>query len=313
MRDVLGSDQGESGFTCGSGRGTLSGTSEHTTPTPSIKRLERSSSDRIVAGVSAGLGQYFDLNPAFFRLGFVVLTFLGGAGILIYLAAVLVIPDEAKEQSIAAEAVAGRRERPWPLVGLGLAGVALVVLLSRVSVWPIAGVGWVLVLLAGLAILGSYHAGRGGQPLRLLWRWLVGLTVVAIVVVVAAVGVAVAWFDVSLGDGVGSKTVAPESVGALQPSYDLGIGNLRLDLSRVGPIERETHVAAKVGIGQLRIIVPRAVSVEATATSKVGEVYVLGRHDDGRHATASAGTGGLLVVDAKVGAGRVDVVRAQTG
>ena len=42
--------------------------SEHTTHTPQIKRLERTSSDRMVAGVSGGLGRYFDLNPAVFRL-----------------------------------------------------------------------------------------------------------------------------------------------------------------------------------------------------------------------------------------------------
>ena len=68
------------------------------THTPQVKRLERSSSSRVVAGVSGGLGRYFDINPAVFRLGFVVLTLLGGAGILVYLAAVLVIPDEGREQ-----------------------------------------------------------------------------------------------------------------------------------------------------------------------------------------------------------------------
>ena len=66
--------------------------SEHTLHTPMVKRLERSSSDRMIAGVSGGLGRYFDLNPGVFRLGFVVLTVLGGAGILVYLAAVLVMP-----------------------------------------------------------------------------------------------------------------------------------------------------------------------------------------------------------------------------
>src|SRR5262245_42670037 len=107
------------------------GMSEQTTHTPSIKRLERSSSDRVVAGVAGGLGRYFDLNPTFFRLGFVVLTLLGGAGILIYLAALLVIPDEGQQQSIAEDVLARRRERPWPLVGLGLAVAGLAVLLSR--------------------------------------------------------------------------------------------------------------------------------------------------------------------------------------
>ena len=70
--------------------------SEHITHTASIKRLERSSSDRMVSGVAGGLGRYFDLNPGVFRLGFVVLTLLGGAGILVYLTAVLVMPERGR-------------------------------------------------------------------------------------------------------------------------------------------------------------------------------------------------------------------------
>src|SRR3954466_7676622 len=99
------------------------------THTSEVKRLERSS-NRVVAGVSGGLGRYFELNPAVFRLGFVVLTLLGGVGVLVYLAAILVIPVEGDEQSIAAQVLAERRDRPWPVVGLGLAGVALLLLLS---------------------------------------------------------------------------------------------------------------------------------------------------------------------------------------
>ena len=85
--------------------------SEHITHTPTVKRLERSSDDKWIAGVCGGLGRYFDLNPAVFRLGLVVLTLLGGAGILIYLAAVLVVPAEGK-QSIAADVLAGAARPP---------------------------------------------------------------------------------------------------------------------------------------------------------------------------------------------------------
>lgn len=284
--------------------------SEHITHTEDTKRLERSSSHRLIAGVSGGLGRYFELNPAFFRLGFVVLTLLGGAGILIYLAAVLVMPDEGKERSIAEEALAGRRERPWPLVGLGLAGVALAVLLSQATIWPAAGVGWVLVLLAGLAILWSYDSSRGDRRSRRLVRGLVTLAATALVAAIAAVIVAFAWFDVGLGDGVGDRVETPASVAELKPTYKLGVGNLRLDLSHVGPVTRETHVHAKVGVGELRIIVPANASVAVSAHAKVGEVFALQGHDDGRNADVRTGAGGLLVVDANVGAGRIDVVRA---
>ena len=45
----------------------------------------------MLAGVCGGLGSYFDVNPLFYRIGFVVLSFLGGAGFLVYGAALLVI------------------------------------------------------------------------------------------------------------------------------------------------------------------------------------------------------------------------------
>ena len=61
--------------------------STHTLGNGATKRLERSRSDRKLAGVCGGLARYFDIHPAVYRVGFVVLTLLGGAGILIYLAA----------------------------------------------------------------------------------------------------------------------------------------------------------------------------------------------------------------------------------
>src|SRR5262249_53564367 len=95
---------------------------EHITHTNSVRRLEGSSSDKMLAGVCGGLGRYFELNPTAFRVGFVVLTLLGGAGVLVYLAAALVIPGEGKERSLAEQALAERKERPWPLIGLALVG-----------------------------------------------------------------------------------------------------------------------------------------------------------------------------------------------
>ena len=56
--------------------------SEHTVEGPAVKRLERSRDDRMLAGVCGGLARYFEIHPAFYRVGFVVLTLIGGAGIL---------------------------------------------------------------------------------------------------------------------------------------------------------------------------------------------------------------------------------------
>src|SRR5215475_8943987 len=122
---------------------------ETTVEQPAVKRLERSRSDRMLAGVSGGLARYFDIHPAFYRVGFVVLTLIGGAGILIYIAAALVIPDEGEEDSIASAALRQRRDHPLPLIGLGIAAVAAAVLLSRATFWPRGDAAWVLVLIAG--------------------------------------------------------------------------------------------------------------------------------------------------------------------
>jgi phage shock protein PspC (stress-responsive transcriptional regulator) len=277
--------------------------SEHTLQTPIVKRLERSRSEKILAGVCGGLGRYFDIAPAVFRLGFVVLTLLGGAGVLVYLAAVLVMPKEGEESSIAEDILKKRREHPARLVALGLVAVAVLSLLARADTWPSAGAAWFLVLVAGLVLLWTSSRRRG---------FLVALTtffVVILVAAVAAVSAAFAWFDVSLGDGVGDKTEAPLTLASVPGQYHLGIGRLNVDLSSL-PATRPVTVKAHVGIGELHIVVPRDATVSISSHVKAGRIDALGSHDDGRNATVERGGGGLMTIDASVGAGHIEVVRA---
>jgi phage shock protein PspC (stress-responsive transcriptional regulator) len=261
----------------------------------------------MLAGVCGGLGRYFDLNPTVFRVGFVVLTLLGGAGVLVYLAAGLVMPGEGKERSLAEQVLAERKERPWPLIGLAIVGVATIVLLSRAALWPAVGAGWIFVLAVGLVILWVSRSGRWrGRLLRLF----VALVVAALAAFVTAVVLAFSWFNVSLGDGVGDHVYAPATAASIAPSYRLGVGNLRIDLSSIQPGASELHVKAKVGVGELRIVVPDGVPVQVDARAKLGDVHVLRLTDSGRNAVVRTGSRGGYVIDASVGLGRVDVVRA---
>jgi phage shock protein C len=65
------------------------------------KRLYRIRDGRIVAGVCAGLAAYFGVDPTLVRLAFALLTVFGGLGVLLYLGAWVVVPDEVDGTSIA--------------------------------------------------------------------------------------------------------------------------------------------------------------------------------------------------------------------
>jgi phage shock protein PspC (stress-responsive transcriptional regulator) len=300
----------------------------HTTHIPEIRRLERSRSDRMLAGVSGGLARYFEIHPAVFRVGFVVLTLLGGAGVLIYAAAALVMPDEGKDDSIATAALRNRRDRPWPLIGLGLLAVAGAILLSRATLWP-DGDWWWLFLIAGAVILwvtrhptteppadaGETAASVTPVPRRRRRRWLRGIgigfsSLVALLVIAVAIFVAV--FDVHPGRGIGDETHVVTSPTALRDEYRLGIGALELDLSGMQLPRGVTHLETSVDVGDLQVILPPGVALRGYGEAKAGHVNLLGKEDDGWNADVDLGGSGPRVLDleAHVGAGNLRVERA---
>ena len=63
--------------------------------------LRRPFAGRMLGGVAAGLARYVGVDVTLVRITFVVLTIVGGAGIPLYLAGLLLIPDEGSDQSIA--------------------------------------------------------------------------------------------------------------------------------------------------------------------------------------------------------------------
>lgn len=58
------------------------------------KRLTRVENGKMLCGVCAGIGKYFNIDPTLVRLGFVVLSCFAGGGILAYFAAAIIIPKE---------------------------------------------------------------------------------------------------------------------------------------------------------------------------------------------------------------------------
>jgi phage shock protein PspC (stress-responsive transcriptional regulator) len=307
--------------------------SEQTTPVPEARRLERSSTDRMVAGVAGGLARYFDIHPAVFRVGFVVLTLLGGSGILIYAAAAVVMPAEGEDDSIATRALRQRRDRPWPLIGLGLVAVAAAVLLSDASFWS-HGDLWLVLLLVGGAILWVTRQGQleplsdeekaaaraaGARDSRRIrhvvgrvatWLAIVLASFVALLLVTAAIAAAV--FDVNVGNGISDQVVVPTTVRELDSPYELGIGSLQLDLSQLRLPVGETEVDARVDVGDLLVTVPADAALQVRARVKAGSVRILGEESDGWAVERQLRETGprVLVLDARVGAGSVRIDRA---
>ncbi len=58
------------------------------------KRLYKSRSNRMICGVCGGVAEYLKLDPTIIRLLFALLCFLGGSGILVYIIAAIIIPEE---------------------------------------------------------------------------------------------------------------------------------------------------------------------------------------------------------------------------
>jgi len=73
------------------------------------KRLYRPRDGRVVAGVCAGLAAYFGVDPTLVRLAFALVTVFGGLGVLIYLCAWMVIPEEGGDGSSIAETFVNQR------------------------------------------------------------------------------------------------------------------------------------------------------------------------------------------------------------
>jgi phage shock protein PspC (stress-responsive transcriptional regulator) len=101
----------------GSDDGAVSGPDMSTHADPAAgtaapeERLHRSRRNRMVAGVASGLADYFDVDPTLVRIGFVVLTLMGGLAVPLYVAGWLLIPEEGAELSMAEDLL--DRQRAW--------------------------------------------------------------------------------------------------------------------------------------------------------------------------------------------------------
>lgn len=58
------------------------------------KRLYRSTTNKNLAGVCGGLGEYFNIDPVLVRVLFVLTAMMGGPGLIVYIVLALIIPEQ---------------------------------------------------------------------------------------------------------------------------------------------------------------------------------------------------------------------------
>ena len=63
-----------------------------------MKKLCKSNSNRYICGVCGGIAEYFGIDATIVRLVFAFLSIFGGSGVLLYLAAVMIMPKEEEDE-----------------------------------------------------------------------------------------------------------------------------------------------------------------------------------------------------------------------
>lgn len=197
-----------------------------------------------------------------------------------------------------------RQHRPR----VGLATLGVLFLTGAVLAVFGTGVAWltpghitgILAAIAGVGLVaGAFvHSGRGLIPL-------------AAILAAAAFALTTTHFDG--WHGVGNDSLRPVTVASVQPEYQHSIGNMDLDLRGL-PDTGTVTTKVSLGAGRLTVLVPPDAQVNATCSTRAGNVDCLGQHANGADnptvtATQAASNNDQLTINltAENGAGQVEV------
>jgi phage shock protein PspC (stress-responsive transcriptional regulator) len=119
---------------------------------------------------------------------------------------------------------------------------------------------------------------------------------------------------VSADEGTGNVSHAPQTLDELQPSYELGAGELTLDLTALDFSQATRDIRVEVGVGKALVILREDAPVEVHGEVGVGDAKVLGNERKGLGASLDTsavpqGATGKLALRLEVGIGHAEVRR----
>ena len=284
-----------------------------------------------------------------------MLALAGGAGVLAYIAGWVLVPadpmpGETPEGPSRAATIAGASVLAIaalvllgpglfflapPLIGLALVGLVGVLLWRAAggnedggSAAARIGLGLLLLVVAAtgfVAVAVGAALGGGAVVAGLVIAVGAALTVSAFIggrrwLVLPALILAIplgfeAAAGIDVNGGVGDRDYQPTTVGELRDGYELGVGELRLDLTQVDLPAGRTPLKLDMGIGSVRVVVPDDVCVASDVRVGAGYARVLDRDSGGLDVDwhrSPADTAGVkrLVIDGDVGIGELQVVNS---
>src|SRR4051794_32482634 len=237
------------------------------------RRLYKSRDERMIAGVCGGIAEYFGIDPVIVRVIAVALVFAGGAGLLAYVAAWLLVPDEDADPS-------ARPGRPATIAG----AIALVLAVCVLPLWngPFGG-HWsgpfVFVVFVGLAGLGVWSLASGEAPSAggardILRRAGFGLALLAVCVILAFGG---AWATAAGGGAVVAGVIVVLGAWLVASAF---IGGARwlilpaLALALPAGVVSAADLDVRGGVGQREYHPLSSAEVRGTYRLGVGQLVV---------------------------------------
>jgi phage shock protein PspC (stress-responsive transcriptional regulator) len=197
---------------------------------------------------------------------------------------------------------------------LMISGIGLGVLLLAAGGAVATAVGGGAVIAAVVILLGVVMVAFSFRDRRARWLALPALALAVPSSVVAAAGV-------DVDHGIGSRDYAPASADVVRDNYELGVGEMVVDLRDTRWDRGATiNLTTKVGTGHLLVLVPQDTCVQADTHAGLGYVNVLGHDSGGADVDDQEGSvarapaqSRRLVLDGEVGIGAVEVRHHRDG